>query len=357
MLYMYGPHANASTFANTTSITIRDTNTAVPYPSTITVSGLTGTISTITVELNGFSHGSPSDIEMLLVSPAGKKFVFFSDAGGMHQVSGMNIAFADSAASLVPSFSLTAGAFKPTDYGGLNLFASPAPVVAIYGDLAPTYGTDTFFSQFYGADPNGIWNLYIVDDVSGASGTLTGGWALTITTVPPVATMTILQSSPNPSLDSAPLNTVMFNAMVTSSGRPVTQGTVTFTEGPNILKANMALSASGQAMYTNNSLVEGSHVITASYSGSAGFAASSSSVTQIVNTRTLMLTNVTINPSKQFQFRFAGITMVTYTVLASTNLKNWSVLGPANENPPGQYFYIDPNVSNFTRRYYRVQQP
>jgi hypothetical protein len=103
--------------------------------------------------------------------------------------------------------------------------------------------------------------------------------------------------------------------------------------------------------------VEGNHVITASYSGAAGFTASSSNVTQIVDTRTLVLTNVTINPSKQFQFGFTGIPMVTYNVLASTNLKNWSVLGPANENTPGQYRYIDPNISNLTRRFYRVQQP
>jgi subtilisin-like proprotein convertase family protein len=252
-LFVCGPRADASSFANTTSISIRDTNTAVPYPSSITVSGLTGTVSTVTILLNGLSHGSPSDIEMLLVSPAGNKFVFFSDAGGVNQVSGLNIAFADSAESLVPSSSLTSGTFKPTDYGGSNLFASPAPAVDITGDLAAPYGTVTFSSRFHGADPNGVWSLYIVDDVSGASGTLAGGWTLTITTVPPLATVTTLQSSPNPSFDSSPSNTVVFSALVTSSGLPVTQGTVTFIEGASILMTNVALSAGGQAMYTNDS--------------------------------------------------------------------------------------------------------
>ena len=120
---------------------------------------------------------------------------------------------------------------------------------------------------------------------------------------------------------------------------------------------NVALSASGQARYTNETFVEGSHLITASYSGPAGFGASSNSVTQIVNTHTLVLTNVSVVPSKQFQFGFTGFTMLTYTVLASTNLANWSVLGPADEKSPGQYLYIDTNISNFTRRFYRVQQP
>ena len=76
LLFVGGLRADASSFANTASITIRDTNTAVPYPSAITVSGLTGTVSTVTVTLSGLSHGSPSDIEMLLVGPTGKKFVF-----------------------------------------------------------------------------------------------------------------------------------------------------------------------------------------------------------------------------------------------------------------------------------------
>ena len=75
-LFVSGLRADASSFANTTSISIRDTNTAMPYPSAITVSNLTGTVSTVTVTLSGLSHGSPSDIEMLLVGPTGKKFVF-----------------------------------------------------------------------------------------------------------------------------------------------------------------------------------------------------------------------------------------------------------------------------------------
>src|ERR1700759_4239464 len=90
--------ASADTsFANTTSISIRDTNSAVPYPSAITVSGLTGTVSTVTVRLNNLSHGSPSDIEMLLVGPTGKKFVFFAKAGGTNAVFNLNVTFADSA--------------------------------------------------------------------------------------------------------------------------------------------------------------------------------------------------------------------------------------------------------------------
>ena len=357
-LFVASLGTNAASFSNTTSISIRDTNTAVPYPSIITVSGLTGTVSVVTIQLSGFSHGSPSDVKMLLVSPTGNKFVFFSDAGGTNSIFGVTVAFADSGASLVPSSSLFAGTYKPTDYGGLSdVFASPSPAVN-FGDLASIAGTTTYANQFRGTDPNGVWSLYIMDDVHGSSGTLANGWTLSLTTTPPASTLTTLQSSPNPSFDSPPTNTVVFSAVVKSSGVPVAQGTVAFNDGATLLAANVSLDANGHAGYTNSTFAKGSHVITASYNGTAGFTASTSSgVTQIVNTRTLVLTNISVIPSKQFQFGFTGITMAVYTVLASTNLANWSALGPADEMSPGQYRYVDHGISNFTRRFYRVQEP
>ena len=125
----------------------------------------------------------------------------------MHQVVNLTVAFADGA-TFVPSTSLVSGTFQPTDYSsGLNFFAPPAPAVAD-GDLAAPDGSVSFMTQFFGTDPNGVWNLYIVDDVSGSIGTLAGGWTLTITTTPPAVTLTTLQSSPNPSFSSAPKNTV-----------------------------------------------------------------------------------------------------------------------------------------------------
>src|SRR4051812_34105625 len=62
-------------FTNSTPITINDNTTANPYPSTIAVSGLSGTIPTtpgsVKVTINGFSHTFPDDVAMLLVGPTG----------------------------------------------------------------------------------------------------------------------------------------------------------------------------------------------------------------------------------------------------------------------------------------------
>src|SRR4051812_34969707 len=46
----------------------------------------------------------------------------------------------------------------------------------------PPYGSS--LSVFNGTDPNGAWNLYIVDDYPLFSGFLNGGWCLTLYTGP-----------------------------------------------------------------------------------------------------------------------------------------------------------------------------
>jgi hypothetical protein len=62
----------------------------------------------------------------------------------------------------------------------------------------------------------------------------------------------------------------------------VNQGTVTFREGSTVLAGPIALDASGQAAFSTAALGVGSHLITADYSGSGGFAPSSGSTTQTV---------------------------------------------------------------------------
>src|SRR4029077_4191197 len=53
-----------------------------PNPSTITVSGFTGTVKGVKLSLLGLSHGFPDDINVLLVGPQGQKVFVMGDAGG-----------------------------------------------------------------------------------------------------------------------------------------------------------------------------------------------------------------------------------------------------------------------------------
>ena len=95
----------------------------------------------------------------------------------------------------------------------------------------------------------------------------------------PAATTTTLASSVNPSNVG---QAVTFTATVTSSaGTP--SGTVSFKDGATVI--GTATLAAGAAAFTTSSLTLGRHTITASYGGTAGFAASTSpALTQTVQT-------------------------------------------------------------------------
>ena len=56
------PAPSLGIFGNSTPIIIGNNSTATPYPSTITVSGITGTVGMVRVMLNNVSHTWPGDI-------------------------------------------------------------------------------------------------------------------------------------------------------------------------------------------------------------------------------------------------------------------------------------------------------
>lgn len=177
-------------FANSSSILIPATGTgastgapAAPYPSTVSVAGVSGTVTRVGVTLHGFSHTFPGDVDVLLVGPGGQKFTAMSDLGGGVDAVNLTIALDDEAAAPLPS-TLVSGTFRPGNSGATDAFPAPAPA-APYASPAPG-GTATFASVFGGADPNGTWSLYVVDDAGADAGSISGGWTLTIHTADPV---------------------------------------------------------------------------------------------------------------------------------------------------------------------------
>jgi subtilisin-like proprotein convertase family protein len=285
---------SGSIYTNPGSIAINDFTTATPYSDNILVSGLAGTITKVTLALNSFSHTFPGDVDMLLIGPNGAQFVFMSDAG-TGSTPGANLTFDDAAASLLPSSgALATGTFKPTNYNLGDTFPSTTAgtVTSDATNSAASAGTATFASKFNGASPNGVWRLYIVDDGTGETGAVSGGWSLNFTVSgAAAATTTSLTSSVNPSFTTAPNNTTTFTATVLSAGNPVTTGTVTFTDGvTNLVCSEGAqprpLNGSGQATCTTSFATEGTHPITAAYSGTAAFAPSNGNLVQVVNNHT-----------------------------------------------------------------------
>jgi subtilisin-like proprotein convertase family protein len=161
-----------STFSNTTSITINDESPASPYPSSISVSGLSGTITDVNVTLSGLTHAHTGQVDIMLVGPSGANTLLLSDAGWDNSASSLNLIFDDSASSMAPqSTPLTSTIYKPTNYDATFFF-----------DPAPLPSSTVALSNFNGASPNGTWSLYVLDNDWPGAGSISGGWSLTITT-------------------------------------------------------------------------------------------------------------------------------------------------------------------------------
>lgn len=155
--------------SNTSPIAITDGKTNT---TTINVSGVTGTVTQVKVNLNGLSHTWPDDVDVLLVGPGGQKVMLMSDMGGGIAISNTSLTFSDTAASALPdSTRVYSGSYKPGNIGYENLY-SPAP--------AGPYGTS--LGVFNGLNPNGAWKLYVADDAGADIGSIARGWSLVFTT-------------------------------------------------------------------------------------------------------------------------------------------------------------------------------
>jgi hypothetical protein len=177
-LSVLAPAAHADTFPNEIPIAIPANSASGhgdPYPSEISVSGMTGPVTDVDVTFKTLSHAYPSDLDTLLVGPKGQTVVLMADAGGNTAISSLDFTFDDAASATLPvSAPITAGGtYRPTNGSAFNGTA-PAP--------AGPYGAT--LSVFNGTDPNGTWSLYAFDDFpSTGGGSIDGGWRLRVTTL------------------------------------------------------------------------------------------------------------------------------------------------------------------------------
>ena len=232
----------AQVFANTNSIIIPDpaaphplyplqAGPAKPYPSSITVSNLSGVLGKVTVTLSNLGHGYPGDVNVLLVGPSGASTLVMSHAGDL-TVTNLNLTFDDSAASRLPdSGKLASGVYQPTAY-------SPATQLGGFPTNAPAGPYASALSAFNASNPNGVWSLYVFDDAAGDDGAILGGWSLTLSMITPVNQLVDLSlsaaSAPNPVLAGSPL-TYTFTV---ANGGPGAATSVAFT---NVMPAGLAL--------------------------------------------------------------------------------------------------------------------
>ncbi|HEY9509777.1 MAG TPA: hypothetical protein VIV82_07945, partial [Verrucomicrobiae bacterium] len=177
--FLLGAITATNLASNLTPMTIPANGTpsgpASLYPSSVTVSGVTGTVVRVTATLNGFSHGYPSDVDVLLISPDFQSVKLMFDCGGTFPVTGAVLTFDDTAPTALPSSGqIVSGTYRPADYdnplGDSDFFPSPAPDGG--------YGSSL---NALASSPNGTWSLYVMDQFSGDSGSL-NGWSLSLVT-------------------------------------------------------------------------------------------------------------------------------------------------------------------------------
>jgi subtilisin-like proprotein convertase family protein len=156
-------------------LTINSLGNATPYPSTIAVSGVPGTITNLKVTITNLTHTFPVDIDMVLFGPTGAHSIIFTDAiGGSGGTTGRTYTFQAGAPALPASGFPASGTYgvAGSSYNGVG---------------TPSAVTNTGLGVFNSTNPNGTWSLYVFDDATGDAGSI-GSWSLEITTGAPVAT-------------------------------------------------------------------------------------------------------------------------------------------------------------------------
>jgi subtilisin-like proprotein convertase family protein len=150
---------------------------ASAYPSTITLAGVAGTVESVEVTLDNFSHTFPSDLMIMLQAPSGATTVLSAYCGGSSDAVDVDLTFVAGGTAL-PSGPWSSGTFAPTECSPSGDLSAPAP--------AGPYGTG--FGALFGGSPNGDWRLWIDDQAAIDTGDLEG-WSLRVhTNTAPVTT-------------------------------------------------------------------------------------------------------------------------------------------------------------------------
>ncbi len=266
--------AAATTFSNTAAISIPSgPGPASPNPSIITVTGITGSITKVTVTLNGLSHTFPDDISVMVVAPGLQGVVLMSNAGGDSDLTNVDLTFDDAAgASLPENGSISSGTYKPSYYNSAMFYSIrpfPTPISTNLG----------LFNGLSDTSVNGDWKLYISDDSAANSGSISGGWSLTLTyNSVPVANNDAYSTN-----EDTPLTITASGVLSNDTDADSDSLTTTVVDGPS--NGSLTLNSDGSFTYTPN----------ANFNGTDSFTYRANDGTVNSNTATVTLTVNAVN--------------------------------------------------------------
>jgi hypothetical protein len=178
--------ARAEEFTSELPISAAGVGAAVPYPSPITVSGMTGAITDVNVRLDELHSNESDNLAMLVMAPNGQALEIADGAGSGATLSGALVTFDDSASLAIPSdLPISNGAFKPAAYYAGTSFPSPGPGTSYLNPGPAGGGSATLASAFNGGEPNGVWDLYLLVVTGPSTTALMNSWTLEITSEAP----------------------------------------------------------------------------------------------------------------------------------------------------------------------------
>ncbi len=201
---------------------------AIPvYPYPATAVNIPGTITDVNVRVDYFIHERASDLDIMIVGPQGQAAIIMSDACPQAITFEMfiQLTFDDEASAPIPQEpNCRTRSWRPYNWAGYpDNFPAPAPQGV----------TNRFLSVFDGTNPNGVWQMYVVDNREGIGGQW-HDFKVIITTTS--GTYTANYFTPTPT--NTPSNTPTFTPTNTPSNTPTFTPTNTPTDAPTSTATN-----------------------------------------------------------------------------------------------------------------------
>lgn len=157
------------------------------YPETVSVSGVPGTVTKVTLTVVDLF--ATADLDMALVGPNGAKVMLMSDACASGAANAANWTFDDAGFAFVNPGSCPAGSralVKPTNFGPPD-----DDDLTVAGGPTGPFGNS--LAAFNGISPNGDWKLFMFDDNPVAQGWGMPAFALNLEIEPPPPTIVTVQ--------------------------------------------------------------------------------------------------------------------------------------------------------------------
>jgi uncharacterized repeat protein (TIGR01451 family) len=284
--------------------------------------------------------------------------------------------------SAVPGYDLCTGLGAPTGTNLINALTGGGFTNSVIHLSPPPAPYGSTLSVLNGGNPNGTWQLFVLDDAVLNTGIISNGWILNLTTANPVGASADLSLTMTPSASAIIVsNNLSYTLTVTNYGPSIStnvlvsdtlplsvtllssqadQGTV--TRNGSLLNWNvgvLGVGAGSRLVFTVRPYGSGNllNYALASATTPDGNPADDFASTNILATIPMppQVTGIVGNPDGSIQFSIISAAGQINVVEASTNLANPAGWVPIYTNV-GSFLFSDSSATNYPNRFYRDLQ-